>query len=308
MDQLQKLRENIQSVFLGNRSAVDQLIVCLLARGHILIEDVPGVGKTVLAQALARSIDCSFARLQLTPDLLPADVVGVTIYSQETDEFIFKHGPIFTHILLADEVNRTTPRTQSALLEGMNEAQVSVDGQTHPLQQPFMVIATQNPFEFEGTYFLPESQLDRFFMRVNLGYPSPDDEARILMQQPAITTLHQLQSVMSREELLQWQERVNEVHMDESLVSYIVQIGAASRDHDQIEIGVSPRGTLALAQAARATALLNGRDYVQPDDVLSQVIPVCAHRMVGKGAMHDGGFTGTARVMQQVIETVPSPA
>jgi len=308
MERLQRLRQNITSVYMGNKSAVDRLLVCLLARGHALIEDVPGVGKTVLAHALARSIDCKFARLQLTPDMLPADVLGVTVYSQETEQFVFKPGPIFSNILLADEINRTTPRTQSALLEAMNEGQVSIDGQTRKLPPPFMVIATQNPFEFEGTYFLPENQLDRFLMRVNLGYPSADDEARIITQQPSITTLQHLEPVMTREDVIELQERVNQVRLDESLIDYVIRIGAATRVHDQLQIGVSPRGTLALAQAARATALVSQRDYVVPDDIISNVLPVCAHRVIAKTYMHDGSPMTTSRIVQQVIETIPSPA
>jgi len=308
MERLARLRENITSVYMGNKSAVDRLLVCLLAGGHVLIEDVPGVGKTVLAQAIARSIDCSFARLQLTPDLLPADVIGVTVYSRAREDFVFKPGPVFHNILLADEINRTTPRTQSALLEAMNERQVSVDGRTHDLPTPFMVIATQNPFEYEGTYFLPESQLDRFLMRIHLGYPSPDDEARIITQQPSARALHDLEPVMTGEDVLELQRRVGQVKLDPSLVDYIIRLGSSTRDHDQLQVGVSPRGTLALTQAARATALLHERDYVVPDDVISNVLPVCAHRVIARSYMHDGSPVTTARIMQQVIESVPSPA
>jgi MoxR-like ATPase len=308
MERLARLRENITSVYMGNKSAVDRLLVCLLAGGHVLIEDVPGVGKTVLAQAIARSIDCSFARLQLTPDLLPADVIGVTVYSRAREDFVFKPGPVFHNILLADEINRTTPRTQSALLEAMNERQVSVDGRTHDLPPPFMVIATQNPFEYEGTYFLPESQLDRFLMRIHLGYPSPDDEARIITQQPSARALHDLEPVMTGEDVLELQRRVGQVKLDPSLVDYIIRLGSSTRDHDQLQVGVSPRGTLALTQAARATALLHERDYVVPDDVISNVLPVCAHRVIARSYMHDGSPVATARIMQQVIESVPSPA
>ncbi|MBI1368183.1 MAG: AAA domain-containing protein [Planctomycetes bacterium] len=308
MERLERLRQNISSVYMGNKSAVEKLLVCLLARGHVLIEDVPGVGKTVLAHALARSLDCQFARLQLTPDMLPADVIGVTVYSQESEQFTFKPGPIFSNILLADEINRTTPRTQSALLEAMNEAQVSVDGQTRRLPPPFMVIATQNPFEFEGTYFLPENQLDRFLMRLNLGYPSTEDEARIITQQPSLTALQRLEPVMTREDVIELQDRVNHVRIDESLVDYIIRIAAGTRTSDQLQIGVSPRGTLALAQAARATALVHQRDYVVPDDIISNVLPVCAHRVIAKTYMHDGSPLTTSRIIQQVIETIPSPA
>jgi MoxR-like ATPase len=308
MELLQKLRANITSVYMGNPSAVDRVIICLLARGHVLIEDVPGVGKTTLAHALARSVDCKFARLQLTPDLLPSDVLGVTVYSQESEQFSFKPGPIFSNILLADEINRTTPRTQSALLEAMNESQVSIEGQTHRLDPPFMVIATQNPYEFEGTYFLPESQLDRFLMRISLGYPSPEDEARVLTQRPSLTTLQHLAPVMTGSDVVSLQERVNQVKVDESLVEYVIRLAAATRTGQQLRVGVSPRGTLALMQAAHATALLAGRDYVVPDDILGNIIPVCAHRVISRAYLHDGSANSTARIIQQVVESIPSPA
>lgn len=307
MHRLKKLADNITSVYRGNPAAVDRLIVCLLARGHALIEDVPGVGKTVLAHAMARSLDCSFARLQMTPDLLPSDILGVTVYSQDTEQFVFKPGPIFVNILVADEINRTTPRTQSALLEAMNESQVSIDGQTRLLEQPFMVIATQNPAEFEGTYFLPESQLDRFLMRFRLGYPSPKEEARILTDRPGDTALQRLEPVMTRLDVLELQDRVNQVRMDESLIDYIVRFGDATRRCEELRIGVSPRGTLALAQAARATAILKGRDYVVPDDVVDNILPVCAHRVVAAGHLHNGQAAASTRIMQQVLESIDAP-
>ncbi|MBI1338262.1 MAG: AAA domain-containing protein [Phycisphaera sp.] len=307
MQSLDRLRATVQRVFYGNQSAIDRLIVCLLARGHVLIEDVPGVGKTVLAMALSKCLDCSLSRIQLTPDLLPADILGVTVWDQQKAEFIFKPGPIFANIILADEVNRTTPRTQSALLEAMNEAQVSIDGHTRRLVQPFMVIATQNPFEFEGTYFLPESQLDRFLMRVTLGYPSAEDEARILETDPSRTRLNDLEPVMTTEELVGLQKKVHEVQVDPSLIEYVVRIATATRNSDQLQIGVSPRGALALVHAAKATALLHKRDYVVPDDLISNVIPVFAHRVISKSYMHDADGVSAQRVMQQVLETVPSP-
>jgi MoxR-like ATPase len=305
---IQRLRENITSVYMGNAAAVDRIIVCLLARGHVLIEDVPGVGKTVLANALARSIQCSFARVQCTPDLLPSDIIGVTVYDRDERSFEFKRGPIFHNIILADEINRTTPRTQSALLEAMSETSISVDGQMHPLPQPFMVVATQNPYEFEGTYFLPENQLDRFLMRINLGYPAPSDESRVILQQPARTTLQHLKPVMTSEEVLAIQSRVDQVRMDEALVDYIIALVSATRENDDLQIGVSPRGALAIAQAARGTALLHGRDYCVPEDIVSNVLPVCAHRVISKTYMHAGDTATTRRIVQQVLETVPSPA
>ena len=305
---IQRLRENITSVYMGNTAAVDRVIVCLLARGHVLIEDVPGVGKTVLANALARSIHCSFARIQCTPDLLPTDILGVTIYDRDEKQFQFKHGPIFHNIILADEINRTTPRTQSALLEAMSETSISVDGAMHALPQPFMVAATQNPYEFEGTYFLPENQLDRFLMRISLGYPAPDDESRIIQKQPARTTLTTLRPVMTGDEVLSLQQHVDDVNMDQALVDYIISLVSATRENDDLQIGVSPRGALAIAQAARATAVLHGRNYCVPEDIVSNILPVCAHRVISKTYMHAGDTATTRRIVQQVLETVPSPA
>jgi MoxR-like ATPase len=305
---IERLRANITAVYMGNSSAVDRVIVCLLARGHLLIEDVPGVGKTVLANALARSIECSFTRIQCTPDLLPTDIIGVTVYDRQEGEFRFSPGPIFNNIIVADEVNRTTPRTQSALLEAMSETSISVDGQSHELPQPFMIVATQNPYEFEGTYFLPENQLDRFLMRINLGYPAPDDESRIIRQQPARTTLRELKPVMSGDEVRELQGTVDQVRMDDALVDYIIALAAATRDHEDIQVGISPRGSLAIAQASRATALLHGRDYCVPEDIVSNILPICAHRVISKTYMHAGDTATTRRIVQQVLETVPSPA
>jgi MoxR-like ATPase len=307
-DGLARLRENITSVYMGNTAAVDRVIVCLLARGHMLIEDVPGVGKTVLANALARSIECSFTRIQCTPDLMPSDIIGVTVYDRDSGEFQFKPGPIFHNVIVADEINRTTPRTQSALLEAMSETTISVEGFSHDLPQPFMIVATQNPYEFEGTYFLPENQLDRFLMRISLGYPAPDDEARIIEKQPARTALTALEPVMTGAEIEALQARVDEVSLDPALVDYTIALAAATREHDDLQVGVSPRGALAVSQAARATAVLHGRDYCIPEDIVSNVIPVCAHRVISKTYLHAGDTVSARRIMQQVIETVPSPA
>jgi len=305
---IERLRQQIASVYYGNSTAVERLLTCLLARGHLLIEDVPGVGKTVLATTLAKSIGGTFARIQCTPDLLPSDITGITIFDRERNDFRFQPGPVFNNIVVADEINRTTPRTQAALLEAMAEDTVTVDGITRDLPAPFMVIATQNPYEFEGTYFLPENQLDRFLVRISLGYPAPTDEARVIQQQPARTELRTLQPVISAEEICALQAAVDAVHMDETLVNYVIAIATASRDHDDVQVGVSPRGSLALAQAARATALLVDRDFCTPDDVVANVLPVCAHRIISRTAMHEGD-TGTARkIMQQVLETVASPA
>lgn len=307
MQQLERLRSNIQKCYLGNQQVIDKLIICLLAKGHMLIEDVPGVGKTMLATSLARSLDCSINRLQMTPDMLPSDVLGVTVWDQQKSEFVFKPGPIFANILLADEINRTTPRTQSALLEAMNESQVSIDGNTHKLLDPFIVIATQNPFEFEGTYFLPESQLDRFLMRVSLGYPSPQDEARVLTLDPSRNELGDLRPVLTAQELVNLQAQVEEITIDKSLVDYIVQIANATRRDEQIQTGVSPRGTLALMHTAKATAMVGGRNYVIPEDITRNVVPVFAHRVIPKSYSHDGDGMVSARIMQRLLETVASP-
>ena len=305
---LHRLRDNIASAYMGNTQAVDRLLVCLLARGHVLVEDVPGVGKTVLANALARSIDCTFSRIQCTPDLLPSDITGVSIYHRERDAFEFRKGPVFANVVLADEINRATPRTQSALLEAMAEGTVSAEGHVLALPSPFMVVATQNPYEFEGTYFLPENQLDRFLMRVSLGYPSPDDESRIIHRQPARTALRELRPVIAGPAILELQDEVDRVRMEQSLVDWIIAIAAATRAHDELQVGISPRGSLALAQAARATALLAGRGHCVPEDIVTNVLPVCAHRVVSRTYMHQGDTLTTRRILQQVLEQVRSPA
>ena len=305
--QVERLRENIRKVFLGHPRAVDLLLIGLLARGHVLIEDVPGVGKTVLAKSLARSISCKFSRIQLTPDLLPSDVLGVAIFNTQKQQFDFKPGPVFANIVLADEINRTTPRTQSALLEAMSEEQVSVENETRPLERPFMVVATQNPFEFEGTYYLPENQLDRFLLRVAVGYPDRAAEHRILTTQPGRTALDDLQPVMTAADIVVLQDEVPKVKLDGAIVDYILDLVDSTRHDEQLHLGVSPRGALALTQAVQASALLEGRDYATPDDVKGLFIPVCSHRVVSKTYLHNGDANATARVLESIMGQVAAP-
>ncbi|MCR9074881.1 MAG: AAA family ATPase [bacterium] len=303
-----KLREQIAQVYLGETPAIDWLICCLLSRGHVLLEDVPGVGKTLLASTLAKSIDCPFSRVQLTPDMLPADLLGVSIYARDGVELKFQPGPIFTSVLLADEINRTTPRTQSALLEAMSEARVSIDGVTHELKAPFMVVATQNPAEFEGTYPLPENQLDRFLMRISLGYPNADAEVEMLDLRPATTVLEQIEPVIHADDVIAMQREVDAVHLSEPIRRYIVEIARQSRNADEIMVGLSPRGSLALAHAARAWAWMHERDYVQPDDIQALLVPVCAHRLVIDGSATGSHWMLAAELIDSIARGVRSPA
>ncbi len=305
---LTALENTLGLVLRGKPEVVRLSLVCLLARGHLLIEDVPGVGKTTLAQALARSIDCSFQRLQFTSDMLPSDVIGVTIYNAHTEEFEFKPGPIFTHFLLADEINRTTPKTQSALLEAMNERQVTVDGRSMALTEPFMVIATQNPAEHHGVYPLPESQLDRFLMRVRIGYPDVTSERLILrnsdeLQQPA------LQAILNRADLLELQECAREVTMDDALLDYILALVEKTRTHEALTLGVSPRGSQALFRAAQAKALLEGRGYVIPDDIKQLAVPVFGHRVVlsSRATLSPRRSDAGERILEQILSQVDVP-
>ena len=278
---LKSLEENLGRVIKGKDDVIRLSIITLLSRGHLLIEDVPGVGKTTLAHAIARSINGSFHRVQFTSDLLPSDITGVTIFNQSTNAFEFKKGPIFTHILLADEINRATPKTQSALLEAMNDYQVSVDGNTHPLPMPFFVIATQNPVEYEGTYPLPESQLDRFMMCLGMGYPAREDEKKILSLQEEDLTPANLSPVLEVEDVLFLQKRVESVKVDDTLIDYIVEIlDLTRRRTDLFELGVSPRGGIALRRAAQAKALIEGREFVLPDDIKTLAPHILAHRII----------------------------
>ena len=308
LEALDTLRGNIASVYLGDPATIDRILCCLLARGHLLIEDVPGVGKTLLASAVARSLDCDFSRIQLTPDLLPADVLGAAVYNATSGEFVFKPGPIFANIVLADEINRASPRTQSALLEAMGESTVSVDGRVHALAPPFMVVATQNPIEFEGTFALPENQLDRFLMRLALGYPSAESEADMLDRRPAATVLPALTPVMTRAAVLALQQRVDAVRLDRSIREYIVAIADQTRSHPELRVGISPRGALALAQAARAMAVIADRDYGVPEDVHDLVLPVGAHRVVLAVAIESGHDADAAgEILSAVLQRVPAP-
>jgi MoxR-like ATPase len=274
------LQNAIETVVRGKPEAVKLALICLLAEGHLLIEDVPGVGKTTLAQSLARVFDCTFRRIQFTSDLLPSDILGVSIFNQSGQTFNFRKGPIFAHIVLADEINRTTPKTQSALLEAMSEGKVSADNQTHPLPRPFMVVATQNPIEHHGTYPLPESQLDRFLLRIKMGYPENDAEKEILRRQNLLPDVERIQPVMQAEGILEAQLQVSRVRVDESLLDYIMAIVEATRRSEFLLIGASPRGSLALRRAAQALAYFEGRDYCIPDDIKQLVLPVLAHRVV----------------------------
>ena len=278
-ERIELLQSAIERVIRGKPEAIRLAIVTLLAGGHLLVEDVPGVGKTTLAHALARALDCSFQRIQFTSDLLPSDVIGVSVYNQDTSNFDWKPGPIFANVVLADEINRTTPKTQSALLEAMAERQVTVEGITHPLPQPFVVLATQNPIEHHGTYPLPESQLDRFMLRLRIGYPGAVDEKLILRDREHAEPLDQMETVMSGEDVVELQHAVWEVSVDDALVDYLMRIVTATRSSEMLDLGVSPRGTLALFRAAQAMALTEKRSYCIPDDIKRLIIPVFAHRL-----------------------------
>jgi MoxR-like ATPase len=308
LSKLSEIEAALGEAIRGKAEVVRLSLACLLARGHLLIEDVPGVGKTTLAQALARSVDSSFHRIQFTSDMLPSDVVGVTIYNAHTEEFEFKPGPVFTHFLLADEINRATPKTQSALLEAMNELQVTIDGRSHPLDQPFMVVATQNPVEHHGTYPLPESQLDRFLMRIRIGYPDAAAEREIVRRggaQPA----ENMRTVLSGDELIALQDAIARVNVDETLVDYMLAIVERTRTHESLAMGVSPRGAQALYRATQALAAVEGRDYATPDDVKRLALPVFAHRVVvnSRVALAPRSAEAAERVLNEILTLVDVP-
>ena len=302
-----RLQANIERVFYGKSEVVKSLLVALFSNGHVLIEDVPGVGKTLVARALARSIAASFQRIQFTADMLPSDVIGVSVYDQDVHRFVFKPGPIFANVVLADEINRTSPRTQSSLLEAMNDFQVSVDGVTHPLPRPFLVLATQNPYDVEGTYPLPESELDRFFLRVSVGYPGHADGLRILRDYVTMDSVESLEPVMTAEEVRALQRRAAQVHVDDSVADYILTLAERTREAPEVDIGISPRGALALYRGAQAHAMIKGRDYVTPDDVKAVCPMIFLHRMVCRGD-RDRGLNGVAsRVLNDILRSVPVP-
>ncbi|HKV85841.1 MAG TPA: MoxR family ATPase [Ktedonobacterales bacterium] len=297
---------NVELVIVGKHEAVRLTLIAVLCGGHVLIEDVPGVGKTVLTKSIARSIGCNFKRIQFTPDLLPSDVTGVSMFNQRSGEFEFRPGAIMSQFLLADEINRATPKTQSALLEAMEEGQLTVDGVTHPLPQPFVVMATQNPIEYEGTFPLPEAQLDRFMLNISMGYPSPADEVVILDRQQRTHPFDSLQPILTDSELRVMQEQVREVRVEREVREYIVALVAATRQHQHVYLGASPRGSLALFHAAQAMAALKGRDYVMPDDVKGLVKPVLSHRLIIAPAARVRGTTPVA-VLDEVMAVVPVP-
>lgn len=303
------IQDNIARVIKGKESVIEMAVVCLLARGHLLLEDVPGVGKTTLAHSLARSLDCSFKRIQFTSDLLPSDIVGVSMFNRQKQGFEFMPGPIFANIVLADEINRTTPKTQSSLLEAMSEAQISVDNQTYPLRQPFMVIATQNPAEYHGTFPLPESQLDRFLMRLRIGYPSLDEERKVLERAYALHPAEAIDAVISVQEVLELQQRVEAIHTHESLTEYLLAIVQATRQSELLSLGVSTRGALALNRTAKALALVRGRDYCLPDDMKELAPIVLSHRVMLSRAqgMRAESFDQAERVILDIVESVPVP-
>jgi MoxR-like ATPase len=308
LSKLNELEVSLNTSIRGKPEVVRLSMVCLLARGHLLIEDVPGVGKTTLAQALARAVHCSFHRLQFTSDMLPSDVLGVTIYNAHTQDFEFKQGPVFTNFLLADEINRATPKTQSALLEAMNEVQVTIESHSYPLEQPFMVMATQNPVEHHGTYPLPESQLDRFLMRIRIGYPDREAEREILRNADSAHG-EALPAVLSAEDLLDLQHCASKIGVDEMLVDYMLAIVEKTRTHESLALGVSPRGAQALYRATQALAMVEGRDYVIPDDVKRLVIPVFAHRIAinARASLAQRSSELSERILQEILTLVEVP-
>jgi MoxR-like ATPase len=297
---------NVEKVIIGKRDVVELTLLALLCQGHILIEDVPGTGKTILARSVARSIGCTFRRIQFTPDMLPSDVTGVSVFNQKSHEFEFRPGPVFAQIVLSDEINRATPKTQSSLLEAMEERQVTVDGHTYPTDQPFLVLATQNPIEYEGTFPLPEAQLDRFMLRINIGYPDKSSEVAILGAQQFAHPIVSLDQVVSDRELLEAQEAVRQVYADDSIKEYIVNLCTATREHPDIYLGVSPRGSLALYRTSQALAAVRRRDYVIPDDIKYLAEPVMAHRLIISPAARIKNVE-PKQVVGDILSSIPVP-
>ncbi|MCC6169747.1 MAG: MoxR family ATPase [Caldilineaceae bacterium] len=302
----ERVLQNVQQIIVGKESEIRMTMLALLCEGHLLIEDVPGVGKTMLARAIARSVGCTFRRIQFTPDMLPSDVTGVSIYNQKTMEFEFRPGPIMAQIVLADEINRATPKTQSALLEAMEERQVTVDGKTYPLARPFLVLATQNPIEYEGTFPLPEAQVDRFMMRIHLGYPAKNYEIDMLTRQTDHHPIQDLEQVVAMEELVEAQRATREVYVDELVKAYIVDLVNTTRDHPDIYLGASPRGSLALFQTTRAWAALEGRDFVLPDDVKRLAEATLAHRLIISPSARIKNVT-SRQIVDDALKHTPVP-
>ncbi len=306
MERISRVLANVDKVIIGKREVVSRLLTGILCGGHLLIEDVPGVGKTTLVKALAITLGCTFKRIQFTPDLMPADIVGITVYDKGKGDFLFKPGPIMSQVVLADEINRTSPKTQSSLLEAMAEGQVTVDGVTHPLPQPFVVMATQNPIEYEGTFPLPEAQLDRFMMRITLGYPGQEDENRIIKLPAGDDPLAGLSPVVSPPELMAMQQRAARIYIANSLENYIVTLTRSTRSHPAVLLGVSPRGGQYLYRAAKGEAFLQGRDYVLPDDIKAVIGPVFTHRLILKPEARLKGKDAAA-VLKEILLTAPVP-
>jgi MoxR-like ATPase len=304
--EVEKILTNIEKVMIGKREVAELSLIALLAKGHVLLEDVPGVGKTMMVKSLAKSVGLQFKRIQFTPDLLPSDVVGVSIYNPSTMQFEFRPGPLLGNIILADEINRTSPKTQSALLEGMEEASVTIDGNTIEIPKPFFVMATQNPIEYEGTYPLPEAQLDRFLLKIKMGYPTQEDEMEVLRRAEVSAPIHAIQSVVTAAEVLNMQELVQQVHVEDNVKYYIVQLARATREDGRVYLGVSPRASIALMKAAQAYAFIQGRDYVKPDDVQYLAKFVFSHRIILRPEARYEGFT-EEKIVDQIIEHIPVP-